>query len=62
MDFWPPLPFRLSNPFLILVLLTVLLAVVLKLTAWGRHIFAIGGNEQAANLSGVPVKRLKVQA
>jgi ribose transport system permease protein len=56
------LPFRLSNPFLILIILTVLLAIVLKLTAWGRHIFAVGGNEQAANLTGVPVKRLKVQA
>jgi ribose transport system permease protein len=56
------LPFRLSNPFLILILLTILLAVVLRVTAWGRHIFAIGGNEQAANLTGVPVKRLKVQA
>jgi ribose transport system permease protein len=61
-DFGLPIPFRLSNPFLILVALTILLAVVMKLTSWGRHIFAIGGNEQAANLSGVPVKRLKVQA
>jgi ribose transport system permease protein len=61
-SFGLPLPFRLSNPFLILILLTVLLAVVLRVTAWGRHIFAIGGNEQAANLTGVPVKRLKVQA
>jgi ribose transport system permease protein len=56
------LPFRLSNPFLVLVILTVVLAIVLKNAAWGRHIFAIGGNEQAANLAGVPVKRMKVQA
>jgi ribose transport system permease protein len=56
------LPFRLSNPFLILIVLTVILAIVLKNTGWGRHIYAIGGNEQAANLEGVPVKRLKVQA
>ena len=27
---------------------------------WGRHIFAIGGNEQAAELTGVPVRRVKV--
>jgi ribose transport system permease protein len=58
---WNP-AFRLSNPFLILVLLTLLLAIVLKMTGWGRYIFAIGGNEQAANLTGVPVKRIKVQA
>src|SRR5579863_10196768 len=56
------LPFRLSNPFIILIALTIILAIVLKNTAWGRHIYAIGGNEQAANLEGVPVKRLKVQA
>jgi ribose transport system permease protein len=56
------LPFRLSNPFLILIVLTIILAIVLRNTAWGRHIYAIGGNEQAANLGGVPVKRLKVQA
>ncbi|MBV8567816.1 MAG: ABC transporter permease [Methylobacteriaceae bacterium] len=55
-------PFRLSNPFLILVVLTITLGIVLRMTGWGRHIFAIGGNEQAANLTGVPVKRVKVQA
>ncbi len=61
-SFGLPLPFRLSNPFLILIILTIVLATVLKVTAWGRHIFAVGGNEHAANLTGVPVKRLKVQA
>jgi ribose transport system permease protein len=54
--------FRLSNPFLILVILTLLLGIVLKMTSWGQHIFAIGGNEQAANLTGVPVRRIKIQA
>ncbi|HLH48445.1 MAG TPA: ABC transporter permease [Roseiarcus sp.] len=57
-----PYQFRLSNPFLILVVLTFILGIVLKMAGWGRHIFAIGGNEQAANLTGVPVKRIKVQA
>jgi ribose transport system permease protein len=59
---WHELPFRLSNPFLVLVILTIALAIILKMTGWGRHIFAIGGNEQAANLTGVPVRRIKVQA
>jgi ribose transport system permease protein len=54
--------FRLSNPFLILVILTLALGLVLKMSSWGRHILAIGGNEQAANLTGVPVKRVKVGA
>jgi ribose transport system permease protein len=32
------------------------------MSTWGRHLLAIGGNEQAANLTGVPVKRVKLQA
>ncbi len=31
------------------------LSFTLHFTAWGRHLFAIGGNEQAARLTGVPV-------
>jgi|SRR5579863_1043649 len=56
------LSFRLSNPFLFLVVLAIILAITLKMAGWGRHIFAIGGNEQAANLTGVPIKRIKMQA
>jgi len=29
---------------------------------WGRHVYAIGGNEEAARLSGVPVKKTKILA
>jgi ribose transport system permease protein len=55
------LPFVLSNPFLIFVVLTVLLAVVLRMTAWGRYVYAIGGNESAANVAGIPVRVIKLQ-
>ncbi len=51
----------LSYPLLVLIILTAAFAVVLKMTAWGRYILAIGGNENAALLTGVPVKRVKVQ-
>jgi len=53
--------FSLSYPLLFLIVLTAVLAVVYKMTGWGRHVLAIGGNEQAALLTGVPVKRVKVQ-
>jgi ribose transport system permease protein len=33
---------------------------VLRWTRFGRYIFAIGGNEHAATLTGVPVRRIKV--
>jgi ribose transport system permease protein len=52
----------ISNPVWVLILLTALFAIVLKLTTWGRHLYSIGGNEQAARLTGVPVDRVKVQA
>jgi ribose transport system permease protein len=55
-------PIPLSNPFLFMVILTLLLGLVLRMSPWGRHIFAIGGNEQAANLTGVNVRRVKLQA
>lgn len=58
---WGDQTLSLSYPLLILAVLTVLFAVVLKMTAWGRYILAIGGNENAALLTGVPVRRVKVQ-
>ncbi len=52
----------LSNLFVVLVVLAILTAVVLKTTSWGRYVFAIGGNENAARLTGIPVDRVKIQA
>jgi ribose transport system permease protein len=52
----------IANPVWFMVIFTVALGLVLRYTAWGRHLYAIGGNEQAAVLTGVPVKRLKLQA
>jgi ribose transport system permease protein len=52
---------QLSYPLLFLIVLTVIFAVVYKMTSWGRHVLAIGGNEQAALMTGVPVNRIKVQ-
>lgn len=51
-----------ANPVWVLLVLTLALFVVMRMTSWGRHLLAIGGNEQAANLTGVPVKRIKLQA
>ena len=40
-----------------LVLLVFALAYVLRQTAWGRHVYAVGDDPEAAELSGVRVKR-----
>ncbi len=51
----------LSNLFVVLVILAVITGIVLRTTAWGRYVFAIGGNEHAARLTGIPVDRIKLQ-
>ena len=38
----------------------VLTGLAFRWTRWGRYLFAIGGNERAATLTGVPVKAMKV--
>ncbi len=43
----------------IMILLVVAATWVLKSSLFGRQILAIGGNERAARLSGVPVARVK---
>jgi ribose transport system permease protein len=53
-------PVRIPNPVLFLVVMALLTGLAFRWTKWGRHIFAIGGNEEAANLTGVPVRRLKL--
>jgi ribose transport system permease protein len=50
----------LANPTLVLLALTAVFLVVLRYTTWGRWVYAIGGNEQAARLTGVPVNRIKL--
>ena len=47
---------------LILLACVVGCYIVLAKLRWGRYIYAIGGNEEAARLSGVPVSMVKVLA
>jgi ribose/xylose/arabinose/galactoside ABC-type transport system permease subunit len=47
-------------PVIIFVLAAVLAHVVLRYTAFGKHVYATGGNERAAALNGVPTKRIIV--
>jgi ribose transport system permease protein len=50
----------IANPVVMLVVLALITGYLLRWTRWGRHVFAIGGNEQAATLAGVRVRRIKV--
>ncbi|HEX4147638.1 MAG TPA: ABC transporter permease, partial [Pirellulales bacterium] len=40
--------------------LAILLAVVLRRTVFGRHVFALGSNESTARLCGINIPRLKI--
>ncbi len=53
-------PIKLPNPLLFLLALVVIASLAFRWTRWGRYLFAIGGNERAATLTGVPVKLMKV--
>jgi ribose transport system permease protein len=52
--------YGIPNEVYILVAIMLLLGFAFRWTRWGRHIFAIGGNEKAAVLTGVPVRTVKV--
>lgn len=45
---------------IVLAVLAIICGIVLARTAFGRWLYASGGNERAADLSGVPVKQVKV--
>jgi D-xylose transport system permease protein len=40
------------------VVLVVLMDLALRRTRWGRHVYAVGGNEEAARRSGIKVDRV----
>ncbi len=49
-------------PFQVIIMAAIVIAAALMLrrTVFGRQILAVGGNENAAALSGVPVRRVKI--
>lgn len=50
----------LPVPALLFLAIGIGALLVLRNTAFARHVYAIGGNEKAARLSGVPVRRVRV--
>ncbi len=52
--------FGIPVPIILMLVVYIVLYVVLKKTTFGRHTYAIGGNEEASRLSGLHVDRLKM--
>ncbi|MFT4740457.1 MAG: ribose/xylose/arabinose/galactoside ABC-type transport system permease subunit [Algoriphagus sp.] len=49
-------------PIIILLLVFVICSITLRKTIFGRYVYAIGGNEQAAWASGINVSKIKLAA
>lgn len=47
-------------PVLIMLGVFLLGALVLRYTPYGREVYAVGGNEEAARLSGISIRRVKL--
>jgi ribose transport system permease protein len=52
--------FGIPNPIWVLAILTAVFWWAYRYSTWGRWVFAVGGNQQAARLSGIPVERVIV--
>ncbi len=47
-------------PIIIMLVCALIGAFLLNKTYFGRYVYAVGGNEEAARLSGINVKRMKI--
>jgi len=55
-------PFGVPAPILIMVASFVLFGYLLARSRFGRYVYAVGDNAEAARLSGIPVDRVKILA
>ncbi|HXP96496.1 MAG TPA: ABC transporter permease [Telmatospirillum sp.] len=55
---FPGIPY----PVIVMIVLALVISVVLMKTTFGRHLYAVGSNEEASRLSGVDVVRTKIGA
>lgn len=51
---------KVPLPVIIVIVVAIVIGVMLKKTYFGRHIYAVGGNPEAAHLAGIDVKKIKL--
>ncbi|MCC8181229.1 MAG: ABC transporter permease, partial [Planctomycetes bacterium] len=49
----------IRSSIIIFIIFAIIVHVLLKYTCFGNHVYAVGGNEEAARLSGVRVNKVK---
>lgn len=50
---------KIPIPAIIMVIILIIGHIILTKTVYGRNLFAVGGNERAARLSGIQVEKIK---
>jgi ribose/xylose/arabinose/galactoside ABC-type transport system permease subunit len=55
-------PFGVPAQVIIAFIIALVAWLVMRLTVFGRHVLAVGGNEAASRLAGVPAARVKLLA
>jgi ribose transport system permease protein len=58
---WPSL-FNLTSATIVFIVVVVVLGVIISATTFGRRVYAVGGNAEAARLSGIRVGQIHVAA
>ncbi len=58
---WPSL-FHLTSATIVFIVVVAILAVIIATTTFGRRVYAVGGNAEAARLSGIGVGQVRVAA
>jgi fructose transport system permease protein len=52
--------FRLTYGVLVMIAMYAFFAYLLRYTAWGSHVYAVGDDPDAARLAGIEVNRVKI--
>jgi ribose transport system permease protein len=58
--FWADSVLGIPVPLILLIVVAIIAYVVLSHSAFGLHVFAIGGGEETARLATVPAKKVKM--
>ncbi len=63
---WPPgglrIPLGIANPVLIAITVAIVMTLIATRRRFGRYVFAIGGNPEAAELGGINTRRTILKA
>lgn len=53
--------FNIPVPIYLMIIVFAFAYYILNYTAFGRHVYALGGNEEATKLSGINVDKIKIK-